>query len=524
MAAVRPGGGGRAIRSARDLDEWTAAQASGDETAGERSAVRRPAGERAALPAAGPYTYVVAPDGVLRLAPRRGEHVACAAGGRVLAAGEITFVRQAAGGWSAAEVSNHSTGYCPDVTSWDAVATALDRAGIGRPDGFTYAALFRRCPACREHALVKDGDFVCACCGTELPAEWNIDGLPPGPTAALLLGDPELALWVRELDEADDLHEVAVRLPAGSELTDLLLDFAMAHEDIGPVLAAGSRLAADDALAWLLERCVRLFVRDMGIVGGGPDGGPRPGPRLPTLPPETGPAGHWFAVLVLAATAPHTLAYHRGHGVPPEVSRRTFGDVGRQCAVCRRRHGTAGVANTFWLIRHFRGMLFQLGRLQFERTRLGGTMGRAVAAAGMAAGPGDLDLAVHIPDFSGPLTPDACDDSVARARAFFPRHFPDEPYAVATCHSWLLDPQLADHLPATSNIVAFQRRFRPGYPVGTVDDQAPVSFVFGDPALPPAGLPRHTAVQRAVGDHLRAGRHWYGGNGWFALRDPADQP
>jgi hypothetical protein len=41
--------------------------------------------------------------------------------------------------------------------------------------------------------------------------------------------------------------------------------------------------------------------------------------------------------------------------------------------------------------------------------------------------------------------------------------------------------------------------------------------VFGGPALTPDALPRRTGVERAVGDHLRAGRHWYGGHGWFEL-------
>jgi hypothetical protein len=40
-----------------------------------------------------PATYVVTEDGVLRIASRRSEHVACAAGQPVLAAGEIFFGR-----------------------------------------------------------------------------------------------------------------------------------------------------------------------------------------------------------------------------------------------------------------------------------------------------------------------------------------------------------------------------------------------------------------------------------------------
>ncbi|SFF18244.1 hypothetical protein SAMN05216251_109150 [Actinacidiphila alni] len=336
--------------------------------------------------------------------------------------------------------------------------------------------------------------------------------------AGALLAEPETADWVRKLAAAD-VPDAEVRLPAGSALAEVLLDLAVPQEEINPVVAGRAALAGDELLTALLDRCVRLLVRDMGVVGGGRDGGPRLGPSIPELPDGTGPAGTWFALYVLAAAAPHTRAYHAGLGVPPDVSRRTLADVGRQFAVHRRRHGVPGLANSSWLLRHFRGVLFQLGRLQYERTRLGGTTGEAVAAAGLPYGPGDPALAVHIPDFHGPLTPDACDDSLARARAFFARHFPAEPPAVATCHSWLLDRQLADRLPADSNIVRFQSRFHPGRPGPDPDDRLPLSFVFGDATLPLTAYPRRTTLQRTLLDHLTSGGHWYEGNGWFRWAD-----
>lgn len=153
LTAVRPGAEGRVVRSAADLDAWLTGR------------------EKAEL--AEPFTFVIGLDGLLRLAPRRSEHVACAGGGDVLGAGEIGFER-AAGSWVVAEVSNQSTGYCPHLDSWDAVAHALDLAGIGRPAGFTHAVVFRRCAACREIGIVREGDFVCVFCGSDLPAEWNV--------------------------------------------------------------------------------------------------------------------------------------------------------------------------------------------------------------------------------------------------------------------------------------------------------------------------------------------------------------
>lgn len=122
-----------------------------------------------------PFTFVVDPEGFLRLAARRSEHVVCAGGGLVLSAGEMGFERSD-GAWAVTQVSNQSTGYCPDAESWPAVAAALDRAGIGHPAGFTAEITFRRCPGCREVNVVREGGFACALCDADLPEHWNVDG------------------------------------------------------------------------------------------------------------------------------------------------------------------------------------------------------------------------------------------------------------------------------------------------------------------------------------------------------------
>jgi hypothetical protein len=117
-------------------------------------------------------TFVISLGGDLVIAPRRSEHVACAAGLDVLAAGEIRF----GGDGAVAEVTNNSTGYCPPELSWHAVSRALDAAEIRHPGRFTFLARFRRCQHCGERNLVKDDWYVCAICDADLPAQWNFDG------------------------------------------------------------------------------------------------------------------------------------------------------------------------------------------------------------------------------------------------------------------------------------------------------------------------------------------------------------
>jgi hypothetical protein len=119
-------------------------------------------------------TFVVTEEGVLCLADRRSEHVACAGGKAVRAAGEMFFARGKAG-WEVQEVSNQSTGYCPEPSSWREVAAALDQIPLSHPGKFSQVYLFRRCPACRQINLIKEQVFVCALCHSELPHAWNFD-------------------------------------------------------------------------------------------------------------------------------------------------------------------------------------------------------------------------------------------------------------------------------------------------------------------------------------------------------------
>lgn len=151
---VRSDIGGRPITSLDDLAAWL-----NEQGRAERE---------------DPFTFVIDVNGTLRVAPQRSEHVACAGGDAVLSAGEITFSRDG-GRWLVVEISNQSTGYCPDIPSWVAVEAALDRADIHHPGCFTHPIVFRLCLRCRERNIVKDDHFVCALCEAPLPSTWNMD-------------------------------------------------------------------------------------------------------------------------------------------------------------------------------------------------------------------------------------------------------------------------------------------------------------------------------------------------------------
>lgn len=118
-------------------------------------------------------TLIIDESGWLRIADRRSEHVACAGGKPVRSAGEMTFTVRPSTvhvSW----VTNQSTGYCPEPSSWPAVEAALARAGIAGPEGFSQEFVFRRCPRCQSINIIKEGAFECGVCATPLPDEWNL--------------------------------------------------------------------------------------------------------------------------------------------------------------------------------------------------------------------------------------------------------------------------------------------------------------------------------------------------------------
>ncbi len=245
----------------------------------------------------------------------------------------------------------------------------------------------------------------------------------------------------------------------------------------------------------------------------------------PLSPPtaEIGELRGRFWTLVFAATADAVHAWHAQRGIADDVSWATLADLGRHVAQHRRRTGQTGLSTEWWLTLHWRGALYELGRLQFNmyplKTGPGGPL-FWYSNAELAEMPAEFQvgapvLGVHIPAGSQ-LDPAECDAAFAHAADFFPRHFPRLASRIATCTSWMLDEQLADYLPADSNIIRFQRRFTmlPGAlePYNEifnwVFDRIPASMNELDP---------RTRLEHAVVEHVHAGKQWHLRTGWVAL-------
>ncbi len=146
---------GRKILSINDIDNWIR------ETKQQKDAW--------GLIAA---TFVIDYEGYLRIADRHSEHIACAGGKSVRSAGEV-FFQKSKNGLEVAEITNQSTGFCPEPESWQHVVKALDLINISHPSSFTIEFIFRRCCTCNQVNIVKDNSFICSVCAAKLPQTWN---------------------------------------------------------------------------------------------------------------------------------------------------------------------------------------------------------------------------------------------------------------------------------------------------------------------------------------------------------------
>ena len=195
--------------------------------------------------------------------------------------------------------------------------------------------------------------------------------------------------------------------------------------------------------------------------------------------------------------------------IPEAVMIDTFRDIVVWTVWHTRRTGGLYLGELHWLTLHLHLQLFRLGRLQFCM----GHAFRAVPEAGIAEG--DPVLEIHIPR-GEKLAPEECEASIVRAKAFFPRFFPDFAYRGITCWSWLLDDTLRNYLPETSNILRFGELFTKVY---SEEKSALVKYVFspGTTAENLADAACATDFARRVRNAVLAGEKFHETLGFIPL-------
>ncbi|MFI5052158.1 MAG: acyltransferase domain-containing protein [Acidimicrobiales bacterium] len=309
--------------------------------------------------------------------------------------------------------------------------------------------------------------------------------------------------------------DVAARVTgcSASELGAALAEVGFDRAARDEVAAEWDGVRRDDRLAAVLARVVASVEAARGA----------PATPLFIWPDldEAGPAGRLFYLYVIALCAPGARRYLTSVGVPDDVVDTTFASFVHHAAIHRRKWGTNGVDAGWWQLLALRGELLEIGRLQYHYLVTGVSTLSPVpwydeeqaAARGAGFRRGDVQFGLHIPEGPG-FDPATIDDSLSRARAVLGAVWPSDRRRLASCMSWLLDDALGHYLPATSNILAFQRRFTM-VPGGYDDDADTLEFVFRRPGVALEELPQRTTLERAIVARLREGGHWRARTGWF---------
>lgn len=211
-------------------------------------------------------------------------------------------------------------------------------------------------------------------------------------------------------------------------------------------------------------------------------------------------------LFVLAHLADHALQVNAARGIPRSVTVATLKDVNIWIANHRQLYGQPGVMEFGWLLLHYTGDLFRLGRLQFRIEK---------TAHGV---PGEYAIETHIPQ-GEPLREADCLASFEEAKRFFAQYFSGFRPEGFMCHSWLLNPHLADILSEESNIVRFMRLWTTVCidPDGSAQAmERTFGFAFRREQLPDA--PESTTLQRALKQYLLEGKQMDAAVGYRSAR------
>lgn len=219
--------------------------------------------------------------------------------------------------------------------------------------------------------------------------------------------------------------------------------------------------------------------------------------------PAVGVSEYTLHLLLCVVLSKHLRARYSARGLSHALWKNSMEDLRCKLFECRKMHGVNGTFVASWMPRFFEVTRFGLGRLEFESDKLS----RDVVIDGETYPAGTPIVKVHIPS-KGKLLPADCLDAFARAVAFYKEWEPSlvlNGKMLFTCHSWLLDPRLAEVLPPTSNILQFAALFTLFDATEAEKNDCMWRIYYKDMDKPHAELPRETVLQAAYADFLMAG-------------------
>lgn len=190
--------------------------------------------------------------------------------------------------------------------------------------------------------------------------------------------------------------------------------------------------------------------------------------------------GHFQLLCCYLECARRAFERYQQRSIPNAIYADTMKCFPRFLAECEKEQGRMYFNRGWWAYRQTSMQLFRIGALEYE----------------FLSHEGKPALALHIPtdaDLSGA----SVDRSLAQAEEFFSTYYPEYRYKYYTCNSWLLSPRIRPLLAGSSNILAFQNRFR--LLRETPEDREFIQWLFQCPADTGCDrLPESTSLQRGV--------------------------
>lgn len=341
--------------------------------------------------------------------------------------------------------------------------------------------------------------------------------IPPGEVQFEALGDPP-----RTVRATEDLSaaEVAAMLTAPSRpaLCELLGITGADAAELGPLADAA---AGDAELLEVITEIANGLRSAAGLETPALDLAATK-ERHDALQQRLTPGEGLLAILGFLVSTATVRTWHAARGLDEAASWHVLADLGQQMRVHRAGTGRLGLHQLNWVSGNWAGRLVHLGRLQFDIGRR--RIARLEQGAERTAEdePQRWVIGTHIPA-TGPLDPDAVEESFAAATDYFTRHYADlgedrtaqEPRFghEFVCDSWLLSDAFAEIVGPDSNLARFARLWQS---IGADPEggDGALFFVFGlRPPVDPAALPRRTRLEAAVADRLADGRGWTTGSG-----------
>ena len=219
--------------------------------------------------------------------------------------------------------------------------------------------------------------------------------------------------------------------------------------------------------------------------------------ELKTFPESSELSQSWFVAAYLSIE--YSYCKFQQLGYPEDVWLDTMSDMVIWLRHEQRDNKVVGLGPVarLWTAFLYNGKVIRRGRLEcntdgfFKGNDLVGADNKPLLAHG------DAVINIHIPE-DGALDLELCSCSLRDMAAFFAAYRKDHHWKAVICQSWLLDTQLADMLPESSNIIKFQK-LGMHYPVEEAADT--VFRIFG--SQDPLSIEKPTLLQRKAAEFLR---------------------